>query len=64
MVAEQCTGCNRTLFEIAMWSRLTDQEKLAILKTIENTERISDGQDYRPNTTRRRSSGANPTDAS
>ena len=29
-----CRGCSRTLTEIARWSRMTDGERLAVLKRI------------------------------
>ena len=33
-----CTGCYRTLTEIAAWSTMPDEEKLQILKKIQKRE--------------------------
>ena len=51
---EQCTGCNRTLYEIAAWSRLTDADRDRIMETLDNPRRVQDGLAYQ-NPKRRRS---------
>jgi predicted Fe-S protein YdhL (DUF1289 family) len=38
-----CIGCNRTLYEVAAWSRLTDEERLRIMGTLDNPNRIEEG---------------------
>ena len=43
MDAEQryCLGCRRTLEEIAAWGSMTDEERQAVLKRLEQRRNIS-----------------------
>jgi predicted Fe-S protein YdhL (DUF1289 family) len=38
-----CVGCNRTLYEVAAWSRLTDEERTHIMSTLNHPNRVADG---------------------
>jgi len=53
-----CVGCNRTLYEIAMWSRLTDVERDVIMSTLDKPRRVADGLALK-NPKRRRNSSRN-----
>jgi len=43
IVDDVCIGCNRTLYEVAAWSRLTNDQRQAIMETLDNPRRIEDG---------------------
>jgi predicted Fe-S protein YdhL (DUF1289 family) len=40
-----CAGCNRTLYEVAAWSRLTDDQRAAIMLTLPDIDRVENGLD-------------------
>jgi predicted Fe-S protein YdhL (DUF1289 family) len=56
IVNDQCVGCNRTLYEIAAWTRLTDDERDAIMSSLDNPRRVIDGLAL-ANPKRRRAAG-------
>jgi len=58
IVNEQCVGCNRTLYEVAAWSRLTDTDRDRIMETLNNPRRVQDGLALK-NPKRRRNSRSN-----
>ena len=43
--SKHCTGCYRTIEEIASWGSLSDKEKRKIIKELPK-RRMEDGQDY------------------
>jgi predicted Fe-S protein YdhL (DUF1289 family) len=38
-----CVGCNRTLYEIAIWSRATDEQRQSIMDTLHEPDRVERG---------------------
>lgn len=54
-----CVGCNRSLYEVAAWSRLTDEQRSYIMNTLNDPERHTNGKSYKPE--RKRSSRARRT---
>ena len=43
-----CLGCNRTLYEVVAWPRLTDEQRHNIMETLDDPGRIP----YQPKQTR------------
>lgn len=36
-----CLGCNRSIRDISQWKKMTDEEKLKVLKNIESKKRTT-----------------------
>jgi predicted Fe-S protein YdhL (DUF1289 family) len=47
-----CVGCNRTLYEVAAWSRLSDDERSRIMETLHEPNRVKRGLAHNPDRSR------------